>query len=389
MRYFTGEVVLREEDVAGGGFGFGWGHARVFSNRMRAGFDRGQGWNWNVEHWPYLVPSPHPGSTVALLGRDGREWFRANGDGTFLTLHGARSTLRHDAAAGEFAFAEPDGTLYRFNDFSHPVRPGLFKSVSGPGGLVTEVTDQSRKDIVTVERTHDPGGADVTERYHYEFEDGGPLAGALKAVTLRRRSGAGPWDGVLRAEYAYYGDGESHGLHRDLKTVTRFEDDGGWRKLDVRYYRYWKSDDGPGMEHGLKYVVGPEAYARLEQEAGDPLTAPDGTVSRHADYYFEYADRRVTREVTDGGSRESALSYHENPAYPAPGPDAEKDPNVWFRKTTETRPDDTEVAVYCNAYGQTILRVERDGTDEWVLFNRFNSSGAGRPGGEPVRRRRL
>ena len=42
-----------------------------------------------------------------------------------------------------------------------------------------------------------------------------------------------------------------------------------------------------GLQHGLKFVVGPEAFARLSREA-DPFTAPDEVVANYADYYFEY-----------------------------------------------------------------------------------------------------
>ena len=67
-----------------------------------------------------------------------------------------------------------------------------------------------------------------------------------------------------------------------------------------------------------------------------------------------------------------SFAYHDNPDYVAQTP---KDPNAWFRRTTETRADGSEVAVYCNAFGQTMLRVERDGADEWVRYTRFDARG--------------
>ena len=387
MQYFTGTVVLREQDLAAGGYGFGWGHARVFTNGMTADFDRGQGWNWNVENWPYLVTSPHPGSTLALLGRSGTAWFRTEGDGTFLALHGAQSTLKHDVDAKEYTLAEPDGSLYRFNDLEHELRPGGFVSVASPGGLVTAVTDQSQGNLLAVSRSYVSGGVTVDEQFHYVFEDSGPHAGQLASVTLRRRADGGAWDLVLKAEYAYYVGSDAHGLPNDLKTVTRYEHDGTWRTLDTRYYRYWKADDAGGMKHGLRYVVGPEAYARLDAAVGDPLAAPDAVVAQYADYYFEYDDdRRVTKEITDGGSRTHTLDYHDNPAYVPADPPA---PNAWFRRTAETRPDDSQVLVYCNAVGQTMLRVERGRGGRVGRIQPVRRGGPARSHGEPVGRLRV
>ena len=47
---------------------------------------------------------------------------------------------------------------------------------------------------------------------------------------------------------------------------------------------------GTGVEDGLKFMLNPAAFARLENDpdVGDPLTASDEKLAQYADFYYEY-----------------------------------------------------------------------------------------------------
>src|SRR5690606_35078315 len=118
-------------------------------------------------------------------------------------------------------------------------------------------------------------------------------AGLLERVTLGREVNGGPSQPVRVAEYAYYGEGEPFGNPGDLKTAT--VRDGLGAALGTSYYRYYLPGQTGGYAGGLKYAFGPEAFARLQAEVGDPFTASDAAVAPYAEHYFEYdADQRVT-----------------------------------------------------------------------------------------------
>ena len=249
-------------------------------------------------------------------------------------------------------------------------------SVTPPGGNTTAVFAESGSEILDVRRSYQQGSDTVTESYLYDFLDSGAHAGHMERVTLRRRINSGAWTNILKVEYAYYGSSDSHGGLNDLKTATRHEwSGGGWTSLDTSYYRYWKEGDAKGSAHLLKYVVGPEAFVRLEAAVSNPFTASDATVAQYADNYYEYnADRFATKEITDGGSREFSFAYSLNPNY---NPSQPRDFNFWMRKTVETLPDGTRNIVFCNAVGMTMLKIVESGTDRWLEFNRFDDEGRG------------
>jgi len=354
----------------------GWSHTRTYSNQMQQSFDRGNGWNWNPEDWPYLVNSPFPNSTYALLGNlYDIDWFQYDsGSDTYKTLFGRLKLLTHDATNAVFNLLDPDGTVIVFNDMTHATRPGLFKSITTPGGNTLEVIDTSGNDILQVQRSYTSGSDTITESFLYEFFDSGDHAGRLERVTLRRKVNAGAWQDVLKAEYTYYGSSSNFGSLNDLETVTRYEWDGSaWQQLDVNYYRYWKQGETDGFEHGLQYVVGPGAYQNMLDAGLNPLTASDAQVAVYADNYFEYdSDRRVTTEIADAGSLTFTLSYTDNPNS---FPDTERRYNFWWRKTVETRPDSSQRITYGNRYGQPMLEILKSGTDEWLTFTKYDDDG--------------
>ena len=81
IRYATGELALVASDLSGNGFGISWGHTRSFSSMLSSPLDLGNGWNWQIREWKYLILSGNgigspPSSLVVLMGSPGQvAWF--------------------------------------------------------------------------------------------------------------------------------------------------------------------------------------------------------------------------------------------------------------------------------------------------------------------------
>jgi hypothetical protein len=122
--------------------------------------------------------------------------------------------------------------------------------------------------------------------------------------------------------------------------------------------------------HGLKYVVGPEAYGRMVAGSLTPETASDGEVALYADKYFEYdSSRRVTLERVRGGVSSYQQSYSDSAFTP------DGNYNVWVRKTVETLPDNSQKIAYSNFAGQVMLKVIKSGSQEWYEYYQYDGWG--------------
>ncbi|MBI3861709.1 MAG: hypothetical protein HY290_07420, partial [Planctomycetia bacterium] len=55
VRYATGELSLSAADFQSNGFGIPWGHTRSFSSRLTTPVNLGNGWNWQIREWTYLI----------------------------------------------------------------------------------------------------------------------------------------------------------------------------------------------------------------------------------------------------------------------------------------------------------------------------------------------
>lgn len=88
--------------------------------------------------------------------------------------------------------------------------------------------------------------------------------------------------------------------------------------------------------------------------------------------HFAYdEERRVIWEAIEGGSKVYSFSYHLNPSEPGFG-----QPNVWYSRTVETRPDGSTFTVYANRASGTLLTKLDDGQGGvWYRNTRYNSSG--------------
>jgi len=373
VRYFNGQKSFSVADLASGGLGAAWGHTRQYNNRMKdddraASFDMGQGYNWLIAEWPYARPN-NDGSYLIARGTS-VYFFEPIGGGQFSPWFGIHQKLEHDVDDHLLRMTDPDGHVWELNDFESLEAPGMFRRMTTPGGQTVEVTAYEENKIGTVERAS--GGQAALERYQYEYATAGANSGRLEKVTLQRRADASSsWNDIRRVVYSYYEGTDTHGSLGDLKTATEQTlVDSVWTDVQTHYYRYWKdSAGGKGFQHGLKYSVGPEAFARLatDPQVTDPLTADDSIVAQYADLYLEYdAEQRITKETLGGGSRTYSFIFEDRTggfthAY-----------NHWFRKTTETRPDGSETIVYTNHLGQVLLREFSDGAggswyEHWQL----------------------
>ncbi len=389
MRYFNGEVRIEVTDVASSGFGTPWAHTRTYSNQQKVDFDRGNGWNWNPINWPYFAQSTLAGASLTLYSNlyNLRYFYYNAGTDTYSPQFGDLSTLEHLSSSHQLRLTEPDGTVILFHDLAHSTRPGGFVSMTSPGGTTLAVTQESGDKIVELQRSVTTGGVTSTESFLYGYITSGELSGHIESCTVRKRASSGdPWENVTRVVYSYYGSGDPSGSLADLRTATRQTwQNSAWIDTATDYYRYHKAGSAKGGAHDLKFVCGPEAFARLSANVGDPFTASDAQVSLFADFYYEYdGNDRVSLERMYAGSKTVTFSYIRNPRYPiiigssSSSSIGSTDYNVWIYKTVETQPDGSQRITFANFAGQTmlsVLKASATSSDQWCTFFRYDSQG--------------
>lgn len=374
--YATGELQYVARDLVSDGYGASWGHTRSFANRISPTTTIGNGFNWLVNQWSYLVIKPWTGD-ASIQGRSlSSLWFRKTEMG-FEGEFGIRQTLVVDTETHRYVLTDLDGSVTEFDAVT-----GVFRAQIDPAGNRVEVVSlaSNGSNLGEVQRQYTQPGVTITESYSYEY---GTATGAhlLSMLTLRRRQNAGPWMNNLRATYQYYGTGESYGAEGDLKTVVTEEWNGwSWVETGTTGYRYYasygssssSSSSGSGFfipapPHLLKYVLNPAAYARMVADGHNPLLVSDAVYAQYADYYFEYDDqRRVTLERLEGGTKTFTFAYEES-AFP----DGE---NNWKTKTTETLPDGTQNVVFSNAAGLKMLTAHTAGGKDFFDFYKYDDS---------------
>jgi RHS repeat-associated protein len=355
--------VLSEDDLRVDGLGAVWGHSRAYTNQLQGDAkdkDFGNGFNWIVSQWAQLVQEPN-GTIVVLRNLGNTIWFDKQGN-TYVSRYGARYELEQDTANKQFRFFTPGGFVWKFHDFtvgeSATTSPGKLKDVSPPGNDAAKfirVIAFNSGNYAAVER-----GTGVIERFDYAY-----VNKRLVTVTLTR--GGTP---VERIQYTYHAGGP-RGSAGDLRTVVKEKWTGSaWQATEKTYYRYYVAQEPDGFVHALKYVVGPDAFIRLN--TSDPDSKTDPEIAAVADYFFRYdSDRRVVEERAAAGTRIYGFSFIKNsdPSY-IPGP------NTWQEKSTEVRPDGSTLVVYTNHIGQVIVRDLVDTTGRrWIdyqVFGAFN-----------------
>lgn len=363
VRYGNGEIQLAVTDLSSRGFGATWGHTRIYNNRLSQNYNFGNGWNWMVSQWSYMLHKPN-GTLAVVRGPQSTIWFDPQGGG-YAPRYGALYSLVHDTVNHVFRMMVPNGEVWEFHDFDQLTFPqGALKSYVTAGGKTLDVISYSAAGNITEVQRHGPGHS---EAYVYVY-NGDNL---LTSVTLRRKRGSEAWSDVRRVVYDYYGMGATHGLPGDLHRAEYQELSGvTWETVSTNFYRYYLGRTGGiGFAHGLKFALGPEAYARLyTATSGSPDTANDSTVAQYADHYFEYGPkRRVTKETVAAGTQPTKMWYRTSTL--------PKGYNNWQRRTVEVRPDDSRVVVFTNYLGQVLLKSMKAHDQEWTTYQQFDDNG--------------
>lgn len=393
IRYGTGEIVLKSNDLQSRGLGFTLAHSRSFASRLATSRDHGNGSNWLVQQWPQLMRTSVPGESnqyIAVMNvATSVLWFEITGPNTFEPAFGSKSSLTLDRSNDVFRLTTLDGSQTTFESYSGRVQ-GLSTATGHTINFVEGAAGGTKHTVMEQSETID--GTTYWQRLVYAWSS--PYDINLENVTLQRKEGSGSWQNIERVSYTYYGHDDSYGAYGDLRTATTEEWDGsGWDETGTTYYRYYielpgessssssssqpsSSSSGtpappvvPDPVHLLRYVVLPDSFQRLSNDpsVSDPYTASNVQVSQYADHYFEFDEQhRVVKEAIEGGSRTFTFSYTESAFSDGP--------NSWKWKTVETLPDGSKNIVYSNYAARTMLTVRQSGTDEWCYFTEYDDS---------------
>ena len=331
VRLAAGELVHSAVDLDAPGYGVPWGHSRSFLSGLVRDIQLGQGSNWEVREWSFLVPhSSNSSNMLAVMGAGSNlRWFKQ--DGGYAAQFGSRENMTLEATAKRYRIERPDGSVEEFSSVTK-----AFRRYISPAGNTLEVTALAANNFNfgEVQRTFTDGGNTTVESFLYEYDNAASANALLTSVTLRRAVNGGAWQNVSRAVYTYYDYGNEYGTGSDLKTAqTQAWNGSAWASTGTTLYRYWvkplpprpgsssSSSSGSGEQalfsHVLKYIVLPAAYDRLAADPNvtDPVTASNEIVALYADFYFKYnADRKVERELVRGGSSIFTYAYHNCPA---------------------------------------------------------------------------
>lgn len=308
------------------------------------------GVNWAMDAFAYMTQGAN-GDLVFVWspGRKGKAvWFSQSGS-TYTPKNGARQTLTRDG--NTWRVTDPNGTVYEFDVISE-----LISKQVTPGGQVTEYFQSGG--LVTEKRR--TVGNNVESRVFTYTNDN------VSEVTLYRGTPTTPHQtAVYKAVLQYYESTVANqGNPGDLKTITTQCPQGtGWQDVETHYYRYYTSDSSVGFKEGLKYVVGPAAYAKLT----DPDTASDAQIAAVAQMAFQYdqTSRRVTQTKTNGGTLSTDITYTES--------SNTDDFNHWKVKSVATMPGGLTKTVYANHIGRDMLVDDQKGTDRWIRYTHFNA----------------
>ncbi len=323
VRYASGELAVIATDLQLEGYGMPWGHTRSFGSRMSVNENNGNGFNWQVMEWPYLVVD-YDGNVAVLGQANAALWFDRDGD-DFVSRFNTKETLVLDQAANVYRLTASNGTVTEFDQLT-----GLMEQQMSAGGqviLVTDLTDDGYN-IAEVQRSYTAGSETITEKFNYTYVNTTGSSNITR-VAATRKIGTGSWENIVRCNYTYYGFDAANGGYGDLETATTQGWDGSqWNDKGTSYYRYYKQLGGsssssssssggiePSPVHLLRYVLGPDEYRRLSDDPAvtDPLTASDVIVAQYAKMYFEFdSSRRVTKEVVFGGASTYEYAYAES-----------------------------------------------------------------------------
>ncbi len=187
-----------------------------------------------------------------------------------------------------YTLTESDGGVWKFRGFTdsssswktYPLyERGSFESYTPPSGASPATVAGRWADgrIAEIDRG--------VESFVYGYDSA--AAPHLTSVTLKRTDDKAGWNVVGSAEYAYYGQNDSHGNQGDLKLVV--VSNGAGTALDKSMYRY-EIETNPDKPTRLRFSLGGDAYERARGPDGktDPLGAEDSDLWPMAQFWFNY-----------------------------------------------------------------------------------------------------
>ena len=356
--------------IGSGGFGQPINNTGLYGNtvtRPGQGVQGNSFFNAQVPYLSYRLPSPgtnpNQGQICCILDGDINNaiWFQYS-SGNYVPMVYTKHTLILDGTL--FRVLDPEGNQYFFYDFvaaTGPIR-GLLVEYQDPFGHAAYPSLCQRP--VDFLRSADSGSDN--DGFYYSYYTSGANTGLLQSVTHKVDSA-----NVQQAVYTYYGSGDPNGNVGDLESVVTQEWDGvsAWDDTGTTYYRYWLGTEPTGVKHGLKYLVGPRAYALMVTAGITPETATNTQVADYADEYYEYdpTTRQVTKEIVNAGTQTYTYAYATS--------SFTNDNNQWQTKTTVGLPNGASNIVYSNYVGQTMLSVYQSGSDVWCTYYQYDSSG--------------
>ncbi|MFN7811278.1 MAG: hypothetical protein ACK5SI_01280, partial [Planctomycetia bacterium] len=315
---------------------FGGNDHRVFRNVAPAG------------SVPVFERTSLPGSSDRLTLAGGQFVFRTAG-GSTLTFQGHDASI--PAAARGQLLSRVDAS---FNRLSY-----AFNADGSTASVSTFLAWQQ-----TPQEVH---------TYSYRPATDSENPGKVSQIDVTRGDGTL----VRRVLFDYYGSGAAGGTRGDLRTVSVRNAAGG--VVDYRTYRYTAAAAGGSL---LQYTFDLDGDRRAVAAGVSLTTATNSAVAPFATNFYAYdAQNRVIRHdrqgagcsACTGGIGQFTYAYARSAL---PVSDANRD---WRTKTTETRPDNTQRIVYCNARSQPLLEVIRttDGgiTRQYGTYTRYDFRG--------------
>lgn len=380
IAYANGQIVLSSTDISWKGLGFSWSHSRSYANVLEGGSVPSEmGHHWFLSDIPFLTFGTEPGTGDAtvnvVFGTYSSQWFKADGSGGWEARFGSHAVLTHDTAAREFILTSPGGLRTIFHDddggLSQSIR-GRLKAIENPGGAQAIVTYNIDDELESLAWTDEDGNTAI---FSYTYYDDLERLGLLESVTLSVNGRP-----VRRTSYDFYGLNAAHGPLRTLRNalVEELGEDGDWRTIREEWLRYFTETTTGTWKYGIKLRLDAEGAAAA-RAAGILLdSATDAALEPYASHTFVYDGQangsgsgRVTSETVRGGEATYSFSWLTNatdPLYSAV--------NTWYRKSVETRPDQSQRTVYTNRGGSMILSIlEEAGAipKKWYDYYEYDS----------------
>ena len=134
VRFASGELIYSATDLDAHGFGAPWGHTRSFANQLSQTANVGNGNNWQVEHWSYLLPQSD--GSVAVMGKTAQVLWFSQVNGQYVPAFAIKDTLVFDPVNNIFSLYDLEGgvTVYTASG-TFQILHGCGRQ-SGSGGLL-------------------------------------------------------------------------------------------------------------------------------------------------------------------------------------------------------------------------------------------------------------